>query len=268
LLYLYYQFIEGWVSGLNQQFAKLRMGLNLSTSSNLVPSAVDFFYFCHIFMNMANLNSKKKYHFIYKTTNLKNEKFYIGMHSTNNLNDGYVGSGKRLRYSIRKHGIENFNIEFLEFFDNRVNLSNREKELINEDLLKDPMCMNISTGGIGGWVNNEHQKKASLNNNKKHNFLLKNDKDYYKSFCEKVSKGVIERIKKTSFKPSPPNWLGKKHKTETIEKMKKSKIGYGLGSKNSQFGTCWITNGLKNKKIKKQDSIPNGWKLGRKSNKN
>jgi hypothetical protein len=33
-------FIEGWVSGLNQQFAKLRTGLNLSTGSNPVSSTV------------------------------------------------------------------------------------------------------------------------------------------------------------------------------------------------------------------------------------
>jgi len=36
------------------------------------------------------------------------------------------------------------------------------------------------------------------------------------------------------------------------------------GVKNSQFGTCWITNGKENKKIKKENIIPNGWKLGRK----
>ena len=28
------------------------------------------------------------------------------MHSTNNLNDGYLGSGKRLRYSIQKYGVD------------------------------------------------------------------------------------------------------------------------------------------------------------------
>ena len=35
------------------------------------------------------------------------------------------------------------------------------------------------------------------------------------------------------------------------------------GSKNSQFGKMWITNGLENKSIFKTDIIPDGWKKGR-----
>lgn len=33
-----------------------------------------------------------KYNFIYKTTNQINGKVYIGIHSTNKLNDGYIGN--------------------------------------------------------------------------------------------------------------------------------------------------------------------------------
>lgn len=35
------------------------------------------------------------------------------------------------------------------------------------------------------------------------------------------------------------------------------------GSGNSQFGSCWITNEIENRKIKKGDLIPEGWRLGR-----
>jgi hypothetical protein len=66
---------------------------------------------------MNNSNQNKKYFFVYKTTNKKNGKFYIGIHSTNDLNDGYLGSGTILKSSIKKNGKENFKLEYLEFFE-------------------------------------------------------------------------------------------------------------------------------------------------------
>ena len=92
---------------------------------------------------------KKKFHFLYKTTNLINGKFYIGVHSTDNLNDGYLGSGKILRYSINKYGIENFKIERLEFFEDKGKLFEREKEIVNKSFLQDPSCMILKSGGSG-----------------------------------------------------------------------------------------------------------------------
>ena len=94
---------------------------------------------------------QKKYHFIYRTTNLLNGKFYVGMHSTDNLEDGYVGSGKRLGYSIRKYGLENHKFEILEFLPSREELKKREAEVVNEELLSNPLCMNLKFGGEGGW---------------------------------------------------------------------------------------------------------------------
>jgi hypothetical protein len=71
------------------------------------------------------------------------------MHSTSNLEDGYIGSGKRLWLSIRKHGKENHEMIILEWFPNRSSLKDREKQLVNEELLQDSMCMNLALGGGG-----------------------------------------------------------------------------------------------------------------------
>ena len=94
-------------------------------------------------------NIDKKYHYLYKTTNLLNNKYYYGIHSTNNIEDGYLGSGKRLRYSIRKYGKDNFKREIIKQFDTREELVNAEQEIITEQVLKDKQNMNIIYGGEG-----------------------------------------------------------------------------------------------------------------------
>jgi hypothetical protein len=96
------------------------------------------------------MRKEKKHHYIYKTTCKVTGRYYLGMHSTDNLEDGYIGSGKQLWYSIRKHGKETHERDILEFLPNRSSLKIREKEIINEEILKDPMCMNIALGGEGG----------------------------------------------------------------------------------------------------------------------
>ena len=70
---------------------------------------------------------ERKYHYIYKTSCSITNRFYIGMHSTDNLDDGYVGSGKRLWYSINKYGKEEHILEILEFHETRKILKEREK---------------------------------------------------------------------------------------------------------------------------------------------
>lgn len=73
---------------------------------------------------------RKKYHYIYKTINLITMRYYYGMHSTYKLDDGYLGSGKRLRYSINKYGEENHVKTILEYFETREELKKRESEIV------------------------------------------------------------------------------------------------------------------------------------------
>jgi hypothetical protein len=60
----------------------------------------------------------KKYNYVYITTNLINGKQYVGEHSTDNIEDRYLGSGFQLRMAIKKYGRKNFNKLILEHFDN------------------------------------------------------------------------------------------------------------------------------------------------------
>jgi len=89
----------------------------------------------------------KKYHYIYKIVNNLNGMEYIGIHSTDNLGDGYFGSGTYLRSAIKKHGRENFIKEILECYDNREDALNKEKELVREDYVSNPLVYNLVLGG-------------------------------------------------------------------------------------------------------------------------
>jgi len=202
---------------------------------------------------MANFNKAKKLHFIYKTTNLINGRYYIGMHSTNNIKDGYMGSGKQLRAAIRKYGKENFRVDILEYLPDRSSLASREKEIVNEEIVNDPTCMNLKAGGFGGnsGVGGESLKRR-----------LCTDSLFLEAHKHRSSK-TMKRLH-CEGKITIPSWKGKSHSAETKLKMSLSSKGVGNANKNSQFGTCWITNGEQNKKIKKTEPIPIGWKLGRK----
>lgn len=213
---------------------------------------------------MANLKSAKKYHFIYRTTNLINGMYYIGMHSTNKLDDGYIGSGKRLWYSIHKYGIENFKCTIVEFLPDRDSLIAREKALVNEETLSDAKCLNLMKGGTGGFISAEQQHRRASAGGKAFADRLKTDAKLLEEYRQRGyarAKHLHEsgRVKNDNFK-------GKSHSEETKQKMRVVKKGKGTGSTNSQFGTCWITNGNENKKIKKDELLvflQLGWSLGR-----
>jgi len=215
---------------------------------------------------MANYKKDKKYHFTYKTTNLINNRYYLGMHSTNCLDDGYLGSGKRLYYELKKYGRDNFKFEILKQFNSREELVQAEVNLVSEEVLKDPNCLNIVVGGSGGNVGKggEHLGGdcwAAANRYWKTEEGLKKKSEIGKKV---VSKRMQEGSWKLFQKGQPGPFLGKHHSEESKRKIGVANSVKQKGERNSQFGKCWITNEIENKKIHKTDSIPEGWRLGRK----
>lgn len=63
--------------------------------------------------------------------------------------DGYLGSGIALKKSIQYHGRELHKREILDELESRDLLFKKESEIVNEDLIKDPLCMNRVVGGRG-----------------------------------------------------------------------------------------------------------------------
>jgi hypothetical protein len=93
---------------------------------------------------MINIDTMK--HFIYKTTH-KNGKYYIGRHSTTNIDDGYLGSG---RWVSQIKDRSTLSREILEYADTEEALILLEEKYLT-DYHSKPDCMNMSNKGTG-WA--------------------------------------------------------------------------------------------------------------------
>jgi len=213
------------------------------------------------------------FYIIYKVTNRINGKIYIGKHKTNDLNDGYMGSGKLITRAIKKHGIDNFTKEILFQFDNEADMNSKEAELVTEELCSREDTYNLCSGGQGGWSYvNKHEKNkkwtslggknarkiADITLMKKYNVSNPSQIEHVK---EKLSNNVRKKIKENNW--YIPTFSGKSHTEEHKQYMSEIMKEKQKGENNSQYGTMWITNGSENKKIKKVDIIPEGWYKGR-----
>lgn len=93
----------------------------------------------------------KKHYLVYQITNLINQKIYIGIHGTDNLDDGYFGSGSYLKRAIKKYGMENFQKDILFVFDNPEEMIAKEAELVDRKFIARKDVYNIKLGGEG-WL--------------------------------------------------------------------------------------------------------------------
>jgi hypothetical protein len=103
------------------------------------------------------LNINMTYYFIYKTVH-KNGKYYIGRHSTDNLDDGYIGSGRWPRSIKDKFTLTR---TILEFANNEEQLIDLERKHLLEHYGK-PNCMNQSRDPVGFDSENNPMKRADI----------------------------------------------------------------------------------------------------------
>jgi hypothetical protein len=85
--------------------------------------------------------------YVYRITNLINNKEYTGVHTTSNLDDGYMGSGLAIMHAVKKHGVENFRKDILQFFDNEADAYAHETLIVNEEYVAREDTYNMTIGG-------------------------------------------------------------------------------------------------------------------------
>lgn len=217
------------------------------------------------------------FYIIYKTTNKINNKIYIGKHQTKTLDDGYLGSGKLLKAAIRKYGVENFEREVLFIFDTKVEMNEKEAELVTEDFCELNTNYNLCVGGRGGFsyinrnslgVPNMTKETSALWAPKaaeRKRELLLTDPHWTKEYKAKISKGLRIRYESGAV----GTFKGKTHSEKTKQLMSDIRRGNNTGAQNSQFGTCWVYNDTGNKKIPKvelESYLNMGFTKGRRLN--
>lgn len=221
---------------------------------------------------------KEKHYVIYQVTNLLNGKIYIGKHETFDINDDYMGSGKLVKRTIEKYGVENFKKEILFDFETEEEMNLKEKEIVNEKFLSRDDVYNLTRGGYGSfsYINKSGFQggKAKyngklfvnvfgLNGKGREVFrkLILTDSEFKSFFSKQVSRGLRKKIEKDGFW-----WKGKHHTRETKLKMSLGKSGKGKGSENSNYGKHWWkdpTDKSKSMSIRDGDPVPEGWVRGR-----
>lgn len=170
------------------------------------------------------------YHIVYLTTNLVNKKFYVGVHSTYNLDDGYLGSGHTLSRAVKKYGKDNFKRDILYFCLDRHEAIYYETIIVDESFIDRIDTYNLQHGGSSKHphrseeVIQKFKNSWTLERKQKHSALM--SKRYAEGKSTHLLKGGTGGKNNTGKKQTPEHInnrtskrIGLKHSEETLMKM-------------------------------------------------
>ena len=196
------------------------------------------------------------FHYVYEITNNINGRKYIGKHSTNDMNDGYMGSGIAIKQAIKKYGSKNFSKKIIKSFETSEEAFKFEKEIIEQlDCVNNYKYYNMSDGGIGGvgtLSGKTELEKVEIYNRMKNTLKGKmageknpmygkvsamKGKKHTKEAREKMSKSLKGKpFSKEHRKNISKSKIGMKLSEETKKKISNSNKGKQTGENNPMYG--------------------------------
>lgn len=206
------------------------------------------------------------FYLVYKITNTLNGMVYIGSHQTQNIDDGYMGSGKYIKRAIRVHGAQNFTKEILAIYSSRDEMLAAEKLIVSEDFVLDDSTYNLVIGGGGGHYhfNRDAAKQGRVLADRTILSVYGVSNIRCAPHVKAKRDAALKRLRESGYKNT--HWLGKHHTSDAKQKIGQKNSVHQRGSGNSQYGTRWIHSleEKRNRKIGKEDPLPHGWMEGRK----
>ena len=93
---------------------------------------------------------QKRFYYVYQITNLVNGKVYVGMHATDDMEDGYMGSGDLIQLAIKKYGVASFRKDILFEGYSLLDIVDKEAELVTQEFIERDDTYNLCVGGRTG----------------------------------------------------------------------------------------------------------------------
>ena len=151
--------------------------------------------------------------------------------------------------------MENFQKEILFEANSSEEMFEKERELVEIG----SHSYNLKEGGYGGWDHLNNGSQEHIERVKKAGCILWSRIEDKRAYMVKNGmSGNNSRNHMIRMRLRAQDEDVNKRRKETMKKNNHSQ-----GTKNSQYGTMWITDGSSNRKIKKEEVIPEGWRKGR-----
>lgn len=241
---------------------------------NYTNLIIAFFYFMSKWIKPENY-VEKKYNYTYKLT-LKSDPryYYYGVHSSNIEPefDDYEGSGTNIKNLIKENGHGIFEREILEFFETREEALISEENLVTEEMVSDPFCLNrIKGGGTLDTSGIKYSEEFRKNIRKRFLGTKRKPESIEKMIRTRRARGTDKHTEETKEKlrkinrgriPITLNGICKYTKEDDLEKFINSGWTTGfteernqkvaqlkIGEKNPMYGKHWSEE-QKNKMVK------------------
>jgi len=198
------------------------------------------------------------YYYVYRITCVhpqSKEKYYYGSRKSKLpiKKDNYWSSSKYVKNAIIKYGIEYFEKKILFVYDNRIDALKKEMYLHEKfDVGKNPIFFNRCKATIWGYNSTGDILSGTTY-----------EEIHGKEKAEKLKKERSESMKRERIKTPLDGTRNPNYGNKWSEEQKIKFSEQRQNENHPCYGLIWINNGKISKKIKKEDSIPNGWHKGR-----